>query len=400
MTSTDKYPIREIFQTFYPAYLKDHPNLENNKQRAAQCIMKCKTGELGYNASFCEECGNLVLHAVSCNNRSCPCCQHPQEKRWEMSRNTELIEGISYYHVVFTVPHALNGLIELNPALLLNLMFRCVQETLTTLCADRKYMGAKPGILSVMHTWGQKLNFHPHIHVCISGGGLTSDGKFRETRHKGFFIPEAVLAASFRGRYLCALKKLKEREALILPDSLKDPKQWHEFMENLFNLRWLPFVKETFNGKGNAIKYLARYSYRTAIANSRIISIDKDHVIFSYRDYKDDHRQKTLTVKGTDFIELFLQHVLPRGFNRTRFAGYLTNCQKTKNLKLIHRLRNSIYYGDPFRVMKTADLMKNIFNIDICKCPLCSAMMHRLPRGMPYSFMPSPPNTTLLPVMS
>ena len=362
------------------------------KYKTAQCIMKCKTGELGYNASVCDECGNVVIHAVSCNNRSCPCCQAPLEKKWEASRNTELIDGIAYFHVVFTIPHELNQLYMLNMKEMTNLFFRTVHETLIELCADRKFMGAKPGIVSVLHTWGQKLNFHPHLHICVSGGGITPDGKFVETGHKGFFIPQQVLSASFKGRFMRELKLLYETGQMKLPNEshLDEPDRWKEFVNFLYAKRWMPFVKETFNGKGNAIKYLARYSYRTAIANSRIISVSEKNITFSYKDYADGNRQKTMTVSGMEFIELFLQHILPPRLNRMRMAGYLCNCKKSYNLWLIHRLRHTAYNGNPYKSMKMRELMISLFDRDICKCPVCSSMMRILPRGMPKVLLPSP----------
>ena len=351
--------------------------------------MMCKTGELGYNIAVCKECGHPLVHAVSCNNRSCPCCQAPLAKKWEMARNSELIEGIAYYHVIFTLPHKLNELIVANLGPLLTLLFRCVQETLLTLCADSKFMGATPGIFSVLHTWGQKLNFHPHIHACVSGGGITPCGKFVETRHKGFFIPEATIAKMFRGKFLCALKKLYAagRLSLSLTPDLQDPDVWQTFIDGLFHDRWLPFVKETFNGRGNAVSYLARYSYRTAIANSRIVSVDDETVTFRYIDYADERKEKLLTVKGDKFIDLFLQHILPAGFHRTRFSGYLTNCRKTKNLKLIHRLRNTVYPGNPCHGMNTATLLKLCYGQDICACPVCAGELRYLPRGSPLSLL-------------
>ena len=391
-----QYLIRDAFQRFYPAYLARYPNLPAEKQKTAECIMKCKTGDLGYNVAICKECGRPMVHAVSCNNRSCPCCQAPLAKKWEMARNSELIEGIAYYHVIFTVPHRLNDLFLANQVLLLNLLFRCVQETLLTLCADPKFMGATPGIFSVLHTWGQKLNFHPHIHACVSGGGITRCGQFVETRHKGFFIPEAVIARMFRGKFLCSLKRLYDTGKLDLTRTpgLQNPVAWQSFIDALFAERWLPFVKETFNGKGNAVSYLARYSYRTAIANSRIVSLDSETVSFRYTDYADGNKEKIRTVKGVDFIALFLQHVLPSGFHRVRFAGYLTNCRKYRNLKLIHRLRNTVFQGNPCRKMNTAQLMKLFYGRDICICPVCSGDLQYLPRGFPLTVLRNLPNQT------
>ena len=390
MTSTD-YPVRDIFRRFYPDFLTLHPALSEEKRKTAASIMHCKTGDLGYNVSYCEDCGFPVIHSVSCNNRSCPCCQAPLEKKWELERNSELIEGIAYFHVVFTIPHDLSTLIKTNSKLLLNLQFKCVQETLLTLCADPRFLGAKPGIISVLHTWGQKLSYHPHIHVCVSGGGITPAGQFVETKHKGFFLPKEAIAPMFRGKYLCALKKLYEEGRLDLSHTreLEDPSRFQAYVDHLFRKQWLPFVKETFNGRGNAIRYLARYSFRTAIANSRITEVTDTHVSFRYKDYADGGKAKLLTVEGGDFIRIFLQHVLPKGFNRVRFSGYLTNCQKTNNLKLIHRLRSTVYAGNPYREMKIAELMMSLYGKDICTCPECSGQMIRLPRGMPLIMLPS-----------
>ena len=389
MTATD-YPIREIFRRFYPEYRKTHPFLSREAEKTAACITHCKTGELGYDVSFCEDCGRPRIHAVSCNNRSCPCCQAPLEKKWELERNTELVSGIAYFHVVFTVPHELNDLIRTNQKIMLDLQFRCVQETLLSLCADPKFLGAKPGIIAVLHTWGQTLSFHPHVHACLSGGGLTPAGQFVEAKHKGFFLPEAVMASSFRGRYLSGLKKLYESSSIDLTGQkdLQDPNGWKAFINSLFSKKWIPFIKETFNGKGNAIRYLARYSFRTAIANSRIVEVTDTHVTFRYKDYSDGNREKLLTVKGTDFIDMFLQHILPRGFNRVRFSGYLTNSRKSANLKLIHRLRNTVFPGNPYRTMHVAELIMTLYGKDICRCPECSGRMIRFSRGMPAEKLP------------
>ena len=395
--ASGNYPIRDVFQRFYPLYVAEHPSLSGNKRRVAQMIMSCKTGELGYSKSVCEECGAVHIHNASCNNRYCPCCQKPQEEKWIAERQTELIEGIAYYHVVFTVPHLLNALILMNEELLLDLLFSCVKETLIALCADRKHMGAKPAILSVLHTWGQKLSFHPHIHVCLSGGGLTPYGTFTETRHKGFIISEKVLAASFRGRFLCALKKLHDDpdSSMNLPEHLEDPDGWKQFINTLFSIDWLPFIKETFNGKGNAIQYLGRYSYRSAISNSRIISVDEENVTFSYKDYADGCKQKLMTVKGTDFIDMFLRHVLPKGFNRIRYSGLLTNSSKTKNLMLIHRLRRTIYLGNPYRGICMRDLILCMYGRDIACCASCGGHLLTLVniRGRPRVKAPSHSST-------
>ena len=384
------YPIRDIFRRFFPEYLKRHGPLPKEAVKTANAISRCKTGELGYNVSICDDCGTPVIHAVSCNNRSCPCCQAPLERKWELMRNTELIEGIPYFHVVFTMPHELNELVRTNQKELLSLLFKCVHETLLTICADKRFLGAKPGILSVLHTWGQQLNFHPHVHICISGGGITPAGQFVESKHKGFFLPEKAAAKMFRGKYLDALKKLYGQGKLNLSQTkkLEDSSAWSSFIDTLYRKDWIPFIRETFNGRGNAIRYLARYSFRTAIANSRIVEVTDTHVTFKYKDYTDNNKEKLRTVEGVEFIGMFLQHVLPARFNRMRSAGYLTNSRKTKNLKLIHQLRNTMYLGNPYKDMNIPKLFLFLYGKDICACPKCAGRMTVHSRAEPFSKLP------------
>lgn len=375
--ASGNYPIRTAFRRFLPDYLKKHI-VSSQQYKAASCIQKCKTGELGYSASYCPECGHLEFHARSCNNRDCPCCQAPLEKKWVMERNAELISGIAYYHVIFTVPYQLNDLILQNQKVLYGLLFSAASESLVTLCRDKKYMGATPGVVSVLHTWGQQLNFHPHLHTMVSGGGLDPSGRFTETRHKGFILPVQVLGKMFRGKYLSRLKQLYEKGRLSLEGScrhLSEPSDWKTWIDRLYSITWCPFVKETFNGNGNALEYLARYAYRTAISNSRIETVTDTEVSFRYTDYADQNAKKVKTVSGEEFIRLFLTHVLPQGFHRVRFSGFLANYCKTKSLKHINCLRGLVYNGNPTKGMRTAELMMLLYHIDICRCPVCQHTM-------------------------
>lgn len=379
------YPIREAFRGFYPSYAASH-KVSAVQAKAAACISACKTGELGYNVSFCESCGHIRMHASSCNNRSCPNCQAPQEQKWIMARNSELVTGWAYFHSVFTVPFELNDLIYCNQKLLYNLMFSCTSNTLITLCRDRKYLGATPGIVMVLHTWGQKLNFHPHIHCCLSGGGLTDSGQLAQSRHDGFLIPKEVVGRVFRGKFLEKLKNYYDKGALSFDGAcrkLRNRYEWKEFIDLLYSKSWIPFIKETFNGNGNAIKYLARYAYRTAISNSRICDVGDDSVTFRYKDYADNNKQKLKTVTGDEFIRMFLMHILPKGFSRVRFSGYLSNCCKTKKLKLIHKLKNTVFTPNPIKGKSMAELMLLLYKRDICICPECNGNLILFPRGRP-----------------
>ena len=387
MTLTDNpsYPIRDAFQKFLPAYLDNHA-LTPQQWKTANCISNCKTGGLGYNVSYCEECGHVEIHASSCNNRHCPCCQSPVDQKWLMERNSELIEGIAYYHAIFTVPYELNSLIYENQELLYGLMFRCATDTLLTLCRDKKYLGATPGIVSVLHSQGQRLNFHPHIHTMLSGGGLTSSGQFVEAAHKGYLLPKDAMGSLYRGKFMDALKRYHDQNKLHFHGNclhLRNNYAWQEFIDLLYDKSWIPHIKETFNGFGNAVTYLARYVFRSAISNSRIDSVDDSGVTFHYKDYADDGKTKSMHMSGTEFIEAFLIHVLPKGFCRVRFSGYLCNCKKRKTLKLIHKLRNSVYTGNPVKGKTVAELMFLLYGRDICTCSVCnSKKVVHLPRGV------------------
>lgn len=384
LTDNSSYPIRDAFQKFLPGYLDSH-TLTRQQWETANCIANCKTGTLGYHVSYCEECGHVEIHASSCNNRHCPCCQAPVEQKWIMERNSELIEGIAYYHAIFTVPYELNSLIYENQDLLYGLMFHCATDTLLTLCRDKKHLGATPGIVSVLHTQGQRLNFHPHIHTMLSGGGLTPSGKFVEAAHKGYLLPKEAMGKLYRGKFLAALKKYYGQKKLQFRGNclnLRNRYEWREFIDRLYNKNWIPHIKETFNGFGNAVTYLARYVFRSAISNSRIDSVDDSGVTFHYKDYADDGKTKSMHMSGTEFIDAFLMHVLPKGFCRVRFSGYLCNCQKTKKLNLIHKLRNTIYNGSPVKGKTAAELMLLLYGRDICTCPVCHGKMIHLPRGV------------------
>ena len=372
-----RYPIRSAFQNFYPSYAKSH-HVPPIQHKAASCISRCKTGKLGYSVSVCPDCGHTQIHARSCNNRDCPCCQAPLEKKWVLERNSELVPGIAYYHVIFTIPRELNHLMYSNQKLLYGLLFSSASDSLLTLCRDKKYMGAVPGIVSVLHTWGQKLNYHPHLHVMFSGGGLTRDGRFLQTRHKGFIIPQPVLASMFRGKFLAELGKLHDAGKLIFMgpcEKLRNSYEWKAFLDGLYACKWLPFLKETFNGNGNAVEYLARYAYRTAISNSRIQDVNAEQVSLSYTDYADSNKKKLLTLSGEEFIERFLRHILPSGFHRVRFSGYLSNCRKTRNLTLIGKLMNTPYKGNPTKGKRIAELLMLLYGTDITACPVCKCRM-------------------------
>ena len=258
-----RYHIRQIFEASYQKYSDGASYLTDIQKKASRAILNCKSGKLGCNISQCSDCGHIEFHNNSCRNRNCPECQAVQKEVWVDKRRAEVIDS-PYFHVVFTLPHELNPLLYCNQELLYGLLHSCCSETLLELAADKKYLGAVPGIIQVLHTWNQELGYHVHMHYIVSGGGLTKDRKIRRSSEK-FFIPVRVLRDKFKGKYMACLASLYDRGALVFSAScahLRNPGCFQELKDSLYGKDWCPYIKETFNGFGNAIEYLGRYPHR------------------------------------------------------------------------------------------------------------------------------------------
>ena len=372
------YLVREAFRMFYPSYREGH-KVTAEQESAAQCIMQCKTGSLGFTESICPECGYKKIHYASCGNRYCPSCQGTKPEEWVQARSSELIDGIPYFHVIMTVPHELNPLFLSNPKELFRLLMQSAAGAVKTVSSRKEYLGCAPGVVSVLHTWGQKLDLHPHVHMLVAGGGLESPVKFNQVHDEHFFCPEGKIAGAFRESFLKGLKALRRAETLVYAggaEQYRNSYTWEELLTRLYKTRWNAFVKETFNGNGNAITYLSRYAYRTAISNSRVLSVTAEGVTISYKDYDDGCKVKTMQLDGEEFIRRFLMHILPKGFSRIRYSGYLANACRKKNLRLIRKLTATAERINRLSGMKVRDRIRSIFGIDICKCPLCSGEMY------------------------
>ena len=391
----EKYPIRQIFHD-YRDIIRDMPSLSDTQKNAALLISMCKTEELGFNTSLCPNCG-IQFHYASCNNRNCPCCQWPSQQGWVMQRENEVIPNIPYYHIVLTVPHDLNPLIQLNEKLLLGKLFSCSSQSVIALSKDRRLLGAVPGIVSVLHTWRQDLLTHYHIHMIVSGGGLNPLGQFvsqndpSRIRKKqpaydgGFFLPMPALTKLFRGKFMDTIKRLWKKNLLILPKAniYTDPNGWAAFCDKLYETKWIGHIVKTFNGNGNAIEYLARYTFRTAISNSRILDYDGKTVTFSVTS-RDTGEKEAVSISAMEFIRRFLSHVLPKSFTRVRYSGFLSNAWKTRKLQLIyHMLHLPAYTSSPLTGASKRDLFLAIWNTDISVCKCCGAYLIFLPRGQP-----------------
>lgn len=364
--------IQKIWHHSFDSFLSSGHHISDIQKKASHAIMRCKSGALGVNASQCTECGHTEFHNNSCRNRNCPNCQAVLKEVRVDKRRAEVIDT-PYFHVVFTLPHELNPLIYCNQKLLYGLLHRCCAETLLELSSDKKYLGATPGIIQILHTWNQEIDYHVHMHCIISGGGLTKEHKIRRSAGK-FFIPVYVLRDKFKGKYLSLLNTLYENNKLVFASScegLQNSYEWKEWKDNLYKKDWCPYIKETFNGFGNAIEYLGRYTHKLAISSSRILSVTKDEVTFSARGQKPGKPKRTIILKNEEFIRRYLMHVLPSGFQKIRYYGFLNNRMKRKNLKLIFTLQGHQCFKRRFTDMTMAELLKTVWDFDISICPEC-----------------------------
>ena len=377
------FKIQKIWQDSYDDYCQSGHFQSEEQRKASRAILDCKSGRLGVNVSACSECGHMEFHNNSCRNRNCPNCQAVLKEIWVDQRRAEVIDS-PYFHVVFTLPHELNPLLYCNQKLLYGLLHKCCAETLLELSADKKYLGAQPGIIQVLHTWNQELDYHVHMHCIISGGGLTSDRRVRKSSVK-FFIPVRVLRDKFKGKYLALLDALHQQQKLVFSSScrsLQETSTWNEFKNSLYGKDWCPYIKETFNGFGNAIEYLGRYAHRIAISNSRILSVTETEVTFSARGKTPGDPKRQITLSHEEFIRRFLMHVLPAGFQKIRYYGFLNNRMKSKNLKLIFRIQGGQRFRQRYAGLSMAELLKAVWNIDLAVCLECGcAAMQQLGRS-------------------
>lgn len=372
MIPINNYKIQQIWNHSFDSFRSSGHYISDVQLKAAQAIMNCKSGILGCNISQCTDCGHMEFHNNSCRNRNCPNCQAVLKEVWVDRRRAEVIDS-PYFHVVFTLPHELNPLIYCNQKLLYGLLHRCCAETILELSANKKWLGATPGIIQILHTWNQELDYHVHMHCIVSGSGLTKDGKIRKSA-KSFFIRTEVLRDKFKGKYMAHLSSLYERGSLTFSSScekLCNYYHWKEWKNKLYEMDWCPYIKETFNGFGNAIEYLGRYTHKIAVSNSRILSVSDDTVTFSARGKKPGDPKRLISLEHIEFIRRYLMHVLPSGFQKIRYYGFLNNRYKTRNLKLIFKLQGHQRFKAKYINLSMAELLKAVWNLDIHVCPEC-----------------------------
>jgi hypothetical protein len=373
--TSPRVTVQQVLQK-YP-----HPEQTNaHVSKVLRRISACRTAELGYHVYQCseEECGHIKYQYHSCRDRHCPNCGAIKKQEWIEARRQELLP-VKYFHVVFTIPHELNSLVMGHRKILYKLLFEASAQTLLTFGKDVKYLGATPGILSVLHTWGQQLSFHPHIHCIVSGGGITGDNFWKEAVKSSwlFLFPVKAMSIVYRAKFLQALQQMITKGEVILPEGT-DGKQYFNL---LYQKNWVVYAKAPFGGPHAVIEYLGRYTHKVAISNHRISSINEEQgtVTFDYKDYADEGKKKQMTLAGKEFIRRFEQHILPKRFTKIRTYGYMANRNRHQRInEVLQKMKLPLHKG-LVKIPLQVRLLER-FGIDMEECPCCKNKTLKLVR--------------------
>jgi hypothetical protein len=335
--------VAEVFREFAPAFLQRYGDtISPDQWRVLGDVARCRTAELGGHMEECDRCGHRRPAYNSCRNRHCPKCQATTRAQWLEERSAELLP-VEYFHVVFTLPHEIGPLALQNQRRIYGMLFQAAAESLLTIAADPRHLGAQIGFLAVLHTWGQNLHLHPHVHCVVPGGGLSPDRSQWIACRPGFFLPVRVLGRLFRAKFLSFLRDAYDRRQIFFhgqQQHLEEPARFRQLVESLKEKNWVVYAKPPFGGPEIVLKYLARYTHRVAISNYRLIAIEDGQVHFYWKDYEDGNQQKTMALDGVEFVRRFLLHVVPSGFMRIRHFGFLAHGHRAEKLELCRRLLN------------------------------------------------------------
>jgi hypothetical protein len=363
--------LADVFRTHQSDFLaRWTPVLSPQQRKALKDIRDCRTAALGGHLHQCDRCGHRVILYNSCRNRHCPKCQATARARWLEQRQAELLP-VPYFHVVFTLPQQIGRLALQNARIIYNILFRAAAQTLLETAADPRLLGASIGFLAVLHTWGQNLHLHPHLHCVVPGGGISPDGsRWIACRKDSFFLPYLVLSHRFRKKFLWHLRQAFRHGELRFTGelrSLASPAAFEELCEQAAEIEWVVHVKPPFGGPQRVLKYLARYTHRVAISNHRLRALEDGRVSFEWKDYAHHGQRKIMTLDAVEFMRRFLLHVLPSGLVRIRQFGFLANRFRTEKLELCRHLLGVAQPPTP------ADFHDSI-DIDIEErpsCPIC-----------------------------
>jgi hypothetical protein len=340
--SSPALEVADIFRHFGPTYRHTHAgSLSRGQLRAMSAIELCRTAALGGHVEQCDTCGHQRISFNSCRNRNCPKCQSLARAQWLEDRQAELLADVEYFHVVFTLPDPIAAIAFQNKKALYDILFRASAEALHTIAADPQHLGAEIGFLTILHTWGQNLLHHPHVHCVVPGGGISADGERWVACRAGFFLPVRVLSRLFRRLFLEQLYQAFHAGELHFHAQLEplgDAQAFAAYLAPVAKCEWVVYAKRPFGSAEHVLRYLSRYTHRVAISNNRLIRLEHGQVTFLWKDYKHGACKKTMTLQADEFIRRFLLHVLPDGFKHIRSYGFLANCCREAKLATCRRL--------------------------------------------------------------
>jgi hypothetical protein len=360
--------VAEVIRSCLDEFLERYGlGLTPEQRRALKDLTSCRTAALGGHVLGCTECGHRQIAYNSCGNRHCPTCQATAAARWLEARSAELLP-VPYFHIVFTLPNALDPIALANQRVVYDLLLRSAAETLLEVAADPKLLGAEIGVLAVLHTWGQNLQFHPHVHCVVPGGGLSPDSARWIASASNFFLPVRVLSRVFRGKFLAGL-----RGAFAKGDLRFAADQFEQVLSTVVSKDWVVYAKPPFGGPEAFLRYLALYTHRVAISNARLLDFGDGKVRFRYKDYAHGNRKRVMTLTALEFVRRLLLHVLPTGFMRIRHYGMLANRHRREKLALCRRLLDSGSEIEP-RSSETEVIPERPSSVTPTQvCPVCGA---------------------------
>ena len=381
-TSRPRFEVADVIRVHGGEYRRTHrPSIAQEK--VLRNIATCRTASLGGHVDECHSCGHVRISYNSCRDRHCPKCQNVARAEWLESRLERLLP-VPYFHVVFTIPGKLNPVALRNKKVVFDILFAAAAQTLQQVANDEKHLGAKVGFTGVLHTWGQNILFHPHLHCVVTGGGLSPNGDRWVPSRKDYFLPVKVLSRLFRGKFLHALRKAHEAGRLDLDGSAKalaDAKTWRDFIDGLYGKDWVVYAKPPFGGPEHVFRYLGRYTHRVAISNHRIVGFDNGRVTFTFKDYAKEGKRKPMTLDAVEFIRRFLLHVLPKGYTRIRHFGLCASQNVYTKLESARRLleptattSDNLPRKAPAEDHRTwCQRFLDRTGIDVMACPSCNA---------------------------
>ena len=380
-----QWEVADIFRLYGDSYRQSNP-LPYEKIKVMRHIESCRTAELGGHTQQCDQCGFEKVAYNSCRDRHCPKCQCLVKEQWLNDRKAELLP-CGYFHLVFTIPHDLNPIILCNKRTTLHILFSAVSETLQAFAKDTQWrLVGQLGFISVLHTWSQTLIDHFHLHSLIPAGALSFNKDRWIPSRDSFLFRIESLAEAFKNCYLKKLKTAYQNQKLIFPGNtagFASKKEFQKLLSSLFKAKWIAYAKQPFAGPQQVLEYLGRYTHRVAISNNRIISIDKGKVTFKYQDRERNNETRIITLKAHEFIRRFLLHVLPAGFMKIRYYGFLSHKNKTRTIPLLRKLI------DPHAILpekvkeSIVDMMLRLTGTDITSCPKCGKGKMKMIRKLP-----------------